>query len=44
MLDLLITHCALPDGRTGMGVAVQAGRIVEVSAALQAPAHTTVDA
>jgi cytosine deaminase len=44
MLDLLITNATLPDGRTGMSVAVQAGRIVEVSPALQAPARETVDA
>ena len=44
MLDLLITNAALPDGRTGMSVAVQAGRIVEVAAGLQAPAHDTVHA
>ncbi len=44
MLDLLITHATLPDGRTDMGVAVQDGRIVEVSAGLNAPAHDTLDA
>jgi cytosine deaminase len=44
MLDLLITNAALPDGRTGMSVAVQAGRITEVTPALQAPAQDTVDA
>ncbi len=44
MLDLLITHATLPDGRTGMSVAVQDGRIVEVAEGLQAPAHETVDA
>jgi cytosine deaminase len=44
MLDLLITHATLPDGRTHMGVAVQDGRIVEVTEGLQAPAHETVDA
>ncbi len=44
MLDLLITHATLPDGRTDMGVAVQNGRIVEVSAGLVAPAHETLDA
>ena len=44
MLDLLITNAALPDGRTHMSVAVQSGRIVEVTANLQAPAHETVDA
>jgi cytosine deaminase len=44
MLDLLVTNCALPDGRTGMSVAVQAGRIAEIAPQLQAPAHETVDA
>ena len=44
MLDLLITHASLPDGRTDMSVAVQDGRIVAVAPGLQAPAHQTVDA
>ena len=44
MLDLLITHANLPDGRTDMSVAVQDGRIVEVAPGLQAPARETVDA
>jgi len=44
MLDLLVTNCILPDGRTGMSVAVQAGRITEIAAQLRAPAHETVDA
>jgi cytosine/creatinine deaminase len=44
MLDLLITNASLPDGRTGMSVAVQGGRITEVTTGLQAPAHDTVDA
>ncbi len=44
MLDLLITHATLPDGRTDMSVAVQDGRITEVTAGLQAPARETVDA
>ena len=44
MLDLLVTNCTLPDGRTGMSVAVQAGRITEIAAQLRAPAHETVDA
>ena len=44
MLDLLITHATLPDGRTDISVAVQDGRITEVSAGLSAPAHDTVDA
>ena len=44
MLDLLVTHATLPDGRTDVSVAVQDGRIVEVTPGLQAPAHETVDA
>ena len=44
MLDLLVTNAALPDGRRNMAVAVQAGRIVEVSEGLAAPANETVDA
>ncbi len=30
MLDLLIHHASLPDGRTHMGVAVEDGRIVDI--------------
>ena len=44
MLDLLIHNATLPDGRTDMSVAVQAGRIVEVTPGLQAPAAETLDA
>jgi cytosine deaminase len=44
MLDLLITHATLPDGRTGMSVAVQGGKIVAVTAGLTVPALETVDA
>jgi cytosine deaminase len=44
MLDLLVHNCSLPDGRTGMAVAVQDGRIVEVGPALAAQAHDSVDA
>ena len=44
MLDLLIQNATLPDGRTGMSVAVQAGTIVEVSPALNTAAHSVVDA
>ena len=43
-LDLLVTNATLPDGRSGMSVAVQAGRIVEVTAGLSAPAHELLDA
>ena len=44
MLDLLITHATLPDGRGDMSVAVHDGRIVEVAPRLQAPAHSVLDA
>jgi cytosine deaminase len=45
MLDLLITHATLPDGRRDMSVAVRDGRIVGVERGpLQAPARETVDA
>jgi cytosine deaminase len=44
MLDLLLTNATLPDGRSGMSVAVQGGKITEVAAGLQAPAAETVDA
>ncbi len=44
MLDLLVRNATLPDGRSGISIAVQAGRIVEVSPGLDAPAHDTFDA
>jgi hypothetical protein len=44
MLDLLVTNATLPDGRTGMSIAVQGGRIAEVTAGLDAPAHEKLDA
>jgi cytosine deaminase len=44
MLDLLVTNATLPDGRTGMSVAVQGGRIAEVTPGLTAPAHEVLDA
>jgi cytosine deaminase len=44
VLDLLITNATLPNGRTNQSVAVQGGRIVEVTEGLLAPAHETVDA
>jgi cytosine deaminase len=43
MLDLLITNVTLPDGRTGMSVAVRNGQITDVAPGLQAPAQETVD-
>ena len=44
MLDLLITNATLPDGRTHMSIAVQNGKIVEVTQGLSAPAHEVIDA
>ena len=44
MLDLLITNATLPDGRSNMSVAVQGGKITEVTADLKAQAKETIDA
>jgi cytosine/creatinine deaminase len=44
MLDLLVHNAALVDGRRNMSVAVQDGRIVEVTPGLDAPAHEQLDA
>ena len=47
MLDLLIHHATLPDGRCDMSVAVQDGLIQAIAPGLtpdQAPAHQVVDA
>jgi len=44
MLDLLIRNANLPDGRTGIDIAIQNGRIVEVSSNVAGPARETLDA
>jgi cytosine deaminase len=44
MLDLLVTHATLPDGRRDIDIAVRDGRIVEVAPAIAAPAARTLDA
>jgi cytosine/creatinine deaminase len=44
MLDLLIKNATLADGRTGMSIAVQDDRIVEVAPHLDAPAASLIDA
>ena len=44
MLDLLLTNATLPDGRSQMSLAVQGGKIVEVTQGLLAAAQQTVDA
>jgi cytosine/creatinine deaminase len=47
MLDLLVRNATLSDGRRGVGIAVQGGKIVEVREGLDdkaAPAHEVLDA
>ena len=49
MLDLLVRNATLADGRSGVGIAVEGGRIVEVREGLgtdagAAPAHEVLDA
>jgi cytosine deaminase len=44
MLDLIVRNATLPDGRRGMDVGVQAGRIVAVEPNLQATASQSIDA
>ena len=44
MLDLLVRNATLPDGRSGMQLGVQDGRIVHLASQVEAPAHTVVDA
>jgi cytosine deaminase len=44
MLDLLVRNANLPDGRQGVDIACQEGRIVEVDHAIGAEAHHCIDA
>ncbi|MHB1265998.1 MAG: amidohydrolase family protein [Acidithiobacillus ferriphilus] len=44
MLDLLLRNCTLADGRTGMDIGIEGGRIVAVQPALAADAAQTIDA
>jgi len=44
MLDLLITNASLPDGRTRIDIAIEAGRIVEVREQITAQTRATIDA
>ena len=44
MLDLLIRNANLPDGREGMDIAVENGRILEVGPKLKAQAAREIDA
>ena len=44
MLDLVVTNATLPDGRTGIGIACEAGRIVAIAPGIAAEARETIDA
>jgi cytosine deaminase len=44
MLDLILHNCSLPDGRRGIDIGVQNGRIAAIEPVLAAQAHHTVDA
>src|SRR6478609_4337772 len=44
MLDLILKHCTLPDGRTNIDIGVADGRIAALEPALKAEAAQTVDA
>ena len=43
MLDLLVKNATLPDRRGTMSIAVQDGKILEVTQGLDAPAHEVID-
>ena len=44
MLDLIVRHAALPDGRRGIDIAVRDGRIETLAPAIDAPARREIDA
>lgn len=44
MLDLLIRNASLPDGRTGIDIAVEGGRIALLRPKIDAPAREEIDA
>ncbi len=44
MLDCLVRNANLPDGRKGIDIAIQDGRIVEIAPAIQAEARREIDA
>jgi cytosine deaminase len=43
VLDLILRHCTLPDGRTDQDLGIQAGQIVALQAALPAQAAQEID-
>ena len=44
MIDLLIKNASLPDGRSGMDIAIEGGRIAEIAPAIAGPVRETLDA
>jgi cytosine deaminase len=44
MFDLLLRNCSLADGRTGVDIGINGGRIAEVAPALKAAAADVIDA
>jgi cytosine/creatinine deaminase len=44
MLDLVLRHCTLPDGRSGHDIGIEAGRIVAVQPALPGAGAQEIDA
>ena len=44
MFDLIVNNASLPDGRTGVDIAVQDGHIIAVEAGIDAKAAETIDA
>ena len=44
MFDLMVKNASLPDGRTGMTIAVKDGRIAAVDVAIDGEAAETIDA
>ncbi|AJF07075.1 hypothetical protein [Geoalkalibacter subterraneus] len=44
MIDLLIRNAALPDGQSGIDVAIHGERIKEIGSAIDAKARRTIDA
>lgn len=44
MLDLILRNCTLPDGRAGIDIGIQGGKIVALQPALAADAGETIDA
>ncbi|ODR92197.1 amidohydrolase family protein [Sinorhizobium alkalisoli] len=44
MFDLIIRNANLPDGRSGVDIGIEGGRIADVAATIEAAAHGEIDA